>query len=182
MPIVGEDRQALRSAAVTVERTLARVDEDLRKGDLAMARTRLQSLVRAKPQELAVRERLADVYRRDGVAVEAGRWSYLSEQRDVGEVAAFERACGRDPVRIMRGLRWTGSASDATTEVARERLREVKTAAEEKAGKELDWSSRGRDTGEPWWQDAFGLGCGAALLLILVLAVIGAVTVVRWLA
>lgn len=80
----------------------------------------------------------------------------------------------------MRGLRWTGSESDATTEVARERLREVKASAEDRAGKKLDWSSRGRDTGDPWWQDAFGLGCAAALLLVVVLAVIGAVSVVRW--
>lgn len=166
---------------MTVERTLARVDEDLRKGDLAMARRRLRSLVEAKPQELVVRERLADVYRREGATVEAGRWSYLSEKRVEREVAAYERACGRDPVRIMRGLRWTGTASDATTGLAQERLREVKAAAEGKAGKDLDWSSRGRDTADPWWQDAFGLGCGAVLLAILVLAVIGAVTVVRWL-
>ncbi|MDC7122286.1 hypothetical protein OMK64_12130 [Cellulomonas fimi] len=145
-----------------------------------MARTRLRSLVQSKPQDLLVRERLADVYRHEGASVEAGRWSYLSEERVEREVTAYERACGRDPVRIMRGLRWTGTESDATTEVAQERLREVKAAAESKAGKKLDWSSRGRDTDDPWWQDVFGLGCGAALLLVLVLSVIGAVTVVRW--
>ncbi|MEZ0446896.1 DUF6584 family protein [Cellulomonas sp. ICMP 17802] len=88
---------------MTVERTLARVDEDLRKGDVAMARTRLQSLVLSLPQALDARERLAEIYRLDGDRVEAGRWSYLAEQRDQDEVSAFERACGRDPVRIMRG-------------------------------------------------------------------------------
>jgi Tfp pilus assembly protein PilF len=97
-----------RVARVTLERTLGRVEEDLRKGDTAMARTRLKSFVQAVPQSLAARERLADVYRLEGERVEAGRWSYLSEKADREEVEAFERACGRDPIRIMRGLCWSG--------------------------------------------------------------------------
>ena len=71
---------------MTVERTLARVEDDLRIGDVTMARTRLQSLLQSLPHRLDARERLADVYRLDGNRVEAGRWSYLSEHRDPGEV------------------------------------------------------------------------------------------------
>lgn len=166
---------------MTVERTLARVDEDLRTGDVAMARRRLRSLILAKPQDLLVRERLADVYRRQGDTVQAGRWSYLSESRRPEEVAAFERAFGDDPVRLMWALRWTGSESDATTEYARHRLHDVRTRAEQNAGRTLDWTTRTPRPPVPWWKDASAVGCGAALLGVVVLAVIGAVTVVRWL-
>ena len=55
---------------MTVERTLARVDDDLRDGDVAMARTRLRSLVQSLPQSLEARARLADAGREVG----GSRW------------------------------------------------------------------------------------------------------------
>lgn len=168
-------------APMTAERTLGRVEEDLREGDVEMARTRLQSFLQSVPQSLEARERLADVYRLLGDRVEAGRWSYLSERRDTEDLSAFESACGRDPVRIMRGLRWHGSEEEATSEVARARLREVRAKAQAAAGKELDWSARGRDVGGPWWEDTFAIGCMFAGLVLVALMVIGAVTVVGWL-
>ncbi|MGV8967785.1 MAG: DUF6584 family protein [Cellulomonas sp.] len=165
---------------MTVERTLARVEEDLRKGDLAMARTRLSSLVQSLPHRLDARERLADVCRLDGDRVEAGRWSYLSEQRDQAEVTAFEKACGGDPVRIMRGLRWSGPEDAASTERAQQVLLDVRAQAESAAGKRLDWSDRGRDVGGSWWDDYFAIGCMFVGLVLVALVGVGAVTVFRW--
>jgi hypothetical protein len=162
---------------VTVERTLARVDEDLRAGDVQMARTRLKSLVRSLPHRLEARERLADVCRLDGDLVEAGRWSYLSEHPDPAEVAAFEHACGNDPVRIMRGLRWPGpDETAAATEHAQVRLLDVRARAEAKAGKKLEWTDRGRDVGSPWE----GIGCAVVVIVLVTLVVIGISTVVGW--
>lgn len=166
--------------AVTVERTLARVEEDLRKGDLAMARTRLSSLVQSLPHRLDARERLADVCRLDGDRVEAGRWSYLSERRDESEAAAFDKACGGDPVRIMRGLRWNGPEEVASTERAHQVLLDVRARAESAAGKRLEWTDRGRDVGGPWWADGCAVGCMLAGLLLIALMGIGAMTVVSW--
>lgn len=168
------------SRRVSVERTLAKVEADLRNGDVAMARTRLESLLQSLPRELDARERLAELYRLDGNRVEAGRWSYLSEHRNPDEVAALERACGRNPVRIMRALRWRGSEDAAATEVARLRLLEVRARAEAKAGKELDWSTRGREAEGPWWEGAPVIGCLVVSLTLLALIVIGAMTIVGW--
>lgn len=165
---------------MSVERTLARVEADLRIGDVTMARTRLLSLLQSQPYHLDARERLADVYRLDGNHVEAGRWSYLSEPRDPAEVAAFEHACGRNPIRIMRALHWRGFEEAAATEVARQRLLDVRARAEAKAGKKLDWSDRGREVGDTWGRDASAIGCLVAGVVLLALVVIGAATVVDW--
>ncbi|KQY42858.1 DUF6584 family protein [Cellulomonas sp. Root137] len=165
---------------MTVERTLAKVDEDLRTGDVAMARRRLKSLVESLPHELDARERLAEVCRLDGDRTEAGRWSYLSEQRDPAEVDAFERACGRDPVRIMQGLRWRGPEEQAASELARQRLLEIRARAESAAGKKLDWSDRERDVSGPWWEGLTAVGCAIVGLMLVGLVVVGAVTVFRW--
>lgn len=166
---------------MTVERTLARVDDDLRRGDVTMAGTRLRSLVRDVPRSLEARLRLAEVCRLEGLPVEAGRWSYLAAHREAAEVQAFERACGDDPVRIMRALRWRGPEDDVRDDVARERLREVRARAEAAAGRTLDWADRGRADGPPWWQEAAGpLGCALVGLVLVALVVVGAVTVVGW--
>lgn len=165
---------------MSVERTLARVEEDLSRGDVTMARTRLLSLLQSQPYQLETRARLAEIYRLDGNLVEAGRWSYLSEQRDEAEMTAFERACGRNPVRIMRALRWRGYEDTAATEIARQRLIDVRARAEAKAGKELDWAARGREVRVPWRQDAESIGCLAVGLVLVGLVIIGAATVVGW--
>lgn len=167
---------------MTVERTLAKVEEDLRSGDVTMARTRLQSLIQSLPRDVVARERLAELYRLEGNRVEAGRWSYLSDARDPEEVSAFERACGRDPVRIMRALRWRGTEDAAATEVARHRLLDVRSRAEAKAGKKLDWSDRGREVraDEPWWKSVAAIGCLVTGLVLVALVVIGARTVAGW--
>lgn len=165
---------------MTVEQTLARVEADLAVGDVAMARTRLTSLLQSLPRELAARERLAEVYRLEDNRVEAGRWSYLAAERIPEETQAFESACGRDPVRVMRALRWRGPEETAATEIARERLRDVRARAQAKAKKELDWSDAGRGTEGSAWQDGVALGCLGAAFVLLALAVIGLFTVIEW--
>ncbi len=80
----------------------------------------------------------------------------------------------------MRGLRWHGSEEEASSEVARARLREVRGKAQAAAGKELDWSDHGRDVGA-WWEDALVFGCLFAGLVLVALMVIGALTVLGWL-
>ncbi|MBO3087933.1 DUF6584 family protein [Cellulomonas dongxiuzhuiae] len=163
---------------MTVERTLARVDDDLRTGDVEMALTRLRSLVRSLPHRLDARERFADVHRLAGNAVEAGRWSYLAEHRDPDEVTAFERAFGDDPVRVMQALRWRGPETAATTESARRILLDVRTRAEAKAGRTLDWASPGADDSR--WGALAMVGCLVAALVLAALVVVGAVTVASW--
>lgn len=165
---------------MTVERTLARVEADLAAGDVAMARTRLTSLLQSLPRELAARERLAAVYRLEDNRVEAGRWSYLAAERLPEETEAFERACGRDPVRIMRALRWRGPEETAATEVARERLRDVRARAQAKARKELDWSDTGRGTEGSTWGDPVAVGCLGAGFVLLALVLVGLFTVIDW--
>ena len=163
-----------------MERTLARVDADLRAGNVQMARTRLDSLVRSLPHRLDARDRLADVCRLEGDLVEAGRWSYLSEHPDPAEVAAFEHACGDNPVRIMRGLRWPGPDEAAATEHAQVRLLDVRARAEAKAGKTLQWTDHGRDVGSPWPDIVFGGGCAVVVIVLVALLAIGVSTVVGW--
>src|SRR6476619_4815365 len=71
---------------------MERVANDLAKGHTHPAKQRLHSLITAHPNDLDLRRQLADVYRKTGDMVEAGRWSYLEESADPMEVLAFERA------------------------------------------------------------------------------------------
>jgi hypothetical protein len=118
---------------VSVEKTLRRVDADLAEGNTAKARERLSSLVGAFPERLDVREYLARVCRLEGDSVQAGRWSYLAEERIESEVSSFEHAT-RNPVNRMRALQWPLSPGQAATAVAHDRLEALLEQARTKTG------------------------------------------------
>ncbi|MCP9962180.1 hypothetical protein LUX05_13810 [Streptomyces somaliensis] len=118
--------------------TLARVDADLAAGRVPMARQRLRGLVSSFPHDPALRRRLAEVYRLYGEPAEAGRWTYLEEDRDADEVAAFE-ARYRTPRERMRALAWCGPESLAPSRFAAEQLAAVRTACSEALGRPVDW-------------------------------------------
>jgi hypothetical protein len=92
---------------VPIDLTLQRVDADLSQGRVLPAIQRLRSLVRAYPDRLDVRSRLAGVYRSQGELAQAGRWSFLIEDADTDDLAAFERAF-RSPRGRLAALSWSG--------------------------------------------------------------------------
>jgi hypothetical protein len=69
-----------------------RVEADLRRGHTHLALQRLATLGATYPDDLTIRARRAEVYRRVGNWVEAGRWGFLTEDVTEAEIAAFERA------------------------------------------------------------------------------------------
>lgn len=168
---------------MTIETTLARVDADLAAGRTPVARQRLRSLVGSYPADLTVRRRLGEVYRLYGEPAEAGRWTYLDEDRDEAEAAAFEAAYA-DPSALMDALAWRHPEQDAPTAYARSRLAAVREAASAHTGRPLAWEWRDDAPAEPPADRGEVLSLAAlvaAALVLLGLTVLGAVTAVRWL-
>jgi hypothetical protein len=139
---------------------LDRVAADLAQGRTDPAIRRLASLVAAHPTDLDLRLRLAAAHRLDGNVVEAGRWSYLNPDADAGETDAFERAYPQ-PAQRLRRLRWPEREGDPATEFARARLAELTTVTSKPA----------RAVGP------LAVVCG---IVLVALAILGAVTVVQW--
>ena len=146
--------------------------------ELRRRRHWLKQRVGDAPHDLDLRHELVAVYRAEGNISQAGRWDYLSESADPRETSAFAHAFQDDPIALMRALRWTGSEDDAATEVARERLRLLRERARDRVGHAVSWEDPEAGRFHGWGGT---LGClGVALLVVLV--VVGAVTVVRWIA
>ncbi|MBY8847382.1 DUF6584 family protein [Saccharothrix longispora] len=159
-----------------VERTLHRVAEEVERGDLASvlrARQRLVGLVTSYPDRLDLRDRLAGVYRLLGDAAQAGRWSYLAEERDEAEVAAFERAY-RTPLARLTAMNWVGCEAAATTGTARDRLVALQSAANAQLRAELLVTE---DRDPSWATNALVL---LGLVVVLLCFVVGVVTLVIW--
>jgi hypothetical protein len=97
-----------------------RVQEDVAAGRLSMARQRLRGLIGSYLQRLGLREQLAELYRRDDLLSQAGRWSFLSQSVNPEELRAFERELAH-PVHRMRAIGWSGPEG-AAGEVAQQRL------------------------------------------------------------
>ncbi|MER5490905.1 DUF6584 family protein [Streptomyces sp. NPDC002454] len=169
--------------------TLARVDADLTAGRIPIARQRLRGLVSSFPQDLALRRRLAGVYRLYGDAAEAGRWAYLEEDRAAGETAAFEARYG-SPAWRMKALAWRGPETEAATAFAREQLVAVRTACAEEVGRPVDWDdpasygsgldAEREEPSHPWTVSGVlaGLGCLVVALAFLAVWVNGLVALV----
>ncbi|WP_405014486.1 DUF6584 family protein [Kitasatospora sp. NBC_01539] len=170
---------------MTIETTLARAEADLRAGRVPLARQRLRGLVGSRPADLTVRSRLGAVYRLYGEPAQAGRWTYLDDDRDEAEAAAFEAAYA-DPQARMTALAWRDPEESAPTGTARERLTAVRTAASAAAGRPLAWGAAEEDEDEeeakPGTDWPGVLGCTVVVLVLLAacgLMVFGAVTLVR---
>lgn len=154
---------------VPIEETLRRVDVDVARGDIAMARQRLRGLVASFPSRLDVRERLAQMYRVSSDPAQAGRWSYLSPDRVETEQVAFNRRYGDDPLRMMIALAWRGAEQDASTDVARNRLADLRAAVERQTGGDVTWDKPQYPV-SPWPRrervGTFLYGLGIATLVI----------------
>ncbi|MFB9463434.1 DUF6584 family protein [Streptomyces cinereospinus] len=170
-----------------LEETLARVEADLTAGRVPVARQRLRGLVSSYPYDLTLRRRLAEVYRLYGDAAEAGRWTYLEEDRDADETAAFEARYG-SPGWRMKALGWRGPETMAATAFAEGQLVAVRTACAEELGHPVDWddpdSYRGgpdeqykEAPSEPWTVGGVlaGAGCLVGALAFLAIWVRGVV-------
>ncbi|MFI6642940.1 DUF6584 family protein [Streptomyces sp. NPDC050504] len=161
--------------------TLARVDADLAAGRVPLARQRLRGLVSSFPQDLALRRRLAGVYRLYGDAAEAGRWMYLEEDREADETAAFEARYG-SPGRRMRAVAWRGPEATAATSFAQGQLAAVRSACAESLGRPVDWDDPAshrdgpdEEEREPWTAGDVlaGVGCLVGVLAVLAVWVTG---------
>ncbi|WP_225802630.1 DUF6584 family protein [Streptomyces sp. NK15101] len=148
-----------------LSQTLARVDADLAAGRVPVARQRLRGLVSSFPCDPTLRRRLAEVYRLYGDAAEAGRWSYLEEDRRPDETAAFEERYG-SPARRMKALAWHGPEARAATAFAERQLAAVRTARAEELGRPVDWddpASYDEDADEEYAPEAGGWSLGGVL-------------------
>jgi hypothetical protein len=149
-----------------------------------MARQRLRGLVGTYPHRLDLREQLAELYRRDGIPSQAGRWSFLSETRDSAELRAFEREYP-DPIRRMRAVGWRG-AEDVAGDSVRDRLGALREEAEMKAGHPVSWERVATErTPSSWGERLFALLAmlvfGLVLLGGVAFLIEGIKTVVAWL-
>ena len=113
-------------------RTIDKALAELAAGDAHLAERRLMVLFEREPADLALRSALARVHRAQGHVMQAGRWSYLDDERDPDEVAAFET--GASALLLLQALRWPGDPDLAPTETARARLAEVLAAARAETG------------------------------------------------
>ena len=111
---------------------------DVASRDLGKARDRLHTLVFEHPDDLLLRERLAEVYDSLQQPAQAGRYWYLVEPRDdrmTNARAAYERLVGKDPLQLLAGLKFRGD-EDALAEIVAKVIAENPAAVQDfKQGK-----------------------------------------------
>lgn len=155
---------------------LARVKSDLAVGHTFSATQRLRTLLAVDPDDLEVRRLLAGVYRQTGNLVEAGRWSFLTDDVRDEELAAFARSHASPWLRL-RLLMWSGE-QDALPDGARRRLMSLVDEAEQ-SGPPARWVGSYRPP-EPRGTTIPCLFVTVVLVLFLGLAAVGTVRLAVW--
>ncbi|GIJ46164.1 hypothetical protein Val02_30500 [Virgisporangium aliadipatigenens] len=166
---------------VAKDRVLAKVEADLRRGHYHPALQRLASLAAADPDDLELRAKRAAVYRQIGNLVEAGRWGFLTEDVTDRELSAFEKAHPSAWSRLLV-LRIGADPTEKLGPTASDRLAHLIELANQETSTPVVWTKTGPTTSDPGsWAE--GLACllaAAAGLAFVALAVIGLITVIRW--
>ncbi|MEM5015541.1 DUF6584 family protein [Metabacillus indicus] len=92
-------------------KTLSKIEEDLKKNDLGKARDRLHGLIATYPNELELRRKLGDIYYSLKYPSMAGRYWYLEQSKTPEMEHAcieFEKSMGNNPFQIVRALKFKG--------------------------------------------------------------------------
>jgi predicted Zn-dependent protease len=158
---------------------LARVRADLAAGHTHLAIQRLRTLLATLPEDLEVRSLLANVYRQTGNLVEAGRWGFLTDDVRQDELAAYEKA-NSDPWQRLRLLHFAGDPA-ALPDAAEERLAQLAEEAQQ-SGPPTQWSGGYRPPPESRSATFPCLFTAIVISAVIVLAGIGALKIVDWLA
>jgi hypothetical protein len=158
---------------------LARVRADLATGHTHVAIQRLRTLLAVIPDDPEIRILLSTVYRSTGNLVEAGRWAFLTEDARDDELTAFAKA-NPDPWRRLRLLDFGGDPAGLGT---RATARLVALADEaERSGPPTRWVGSYQAPDRTRGSTLPCLYTAVVLLVVGVLAVIGAVRVAAWIA
>lgn len=147
---------------------IARVAVDLEQGHTYRATHRLRTYLANDPNHLEIRELLAEVYRQTGNLVEAGRWSYLSDELRPEELAAFEHA-NPSPWLRLRLLHFSADPAILPA-AAQDRLR-VLTVQAERLGPPPIWRGPVEPDDVPLPPSGTAVPC---LFVAIVLVVFGA--------
>ncbi len=96
---------------MSLDRTLQQVEVDIRAGDLGKARDRLHGLIVSYPDNLALRQQLAQVYWQLNFPEMAGRYWYLVEDKSEEMLQAcrrFEAQFRNDPALMLFAIKFKG--------------------------------------------------------------------------
>ena len=171
--VVTDDREVARTDG------FARVRADLEAGRTDAAIRRLRSMLAANPSNMRARAALAEVYRRIGNPVEAGRWAFLGDTLTPRELAAFNRA-HPSPWLRLRLLRYPDPPESLASPRARERLAGLIDAAERYGPPSRYKGPTGSRTSPRYTRTIPCVFVALVIVLTGVLALIGVLRLVDW--
>ena len=170
------------------QKTLQRISDDIRGGNLGKARDRLHSLLAAYPEDLSLRPRLANVYQQLHHPGMAGRYWFLDARRtrDIeNAVAEFKRECGGDPWIMLARLKLRIHPEEMPEGFAKNQIFELLEQCRKKYKRTPDLCTgripahREKDTNR-FMDSIFAVGCGLVVFVVFFLMVSGVIQVIRW--
>lgn len=168
-----------------LQNTLVSIEVDVEKGLKYKATQRLRSLITTYPNDLSLRERLAELYYQSGFLDMAGLYWFLTEPTDERiqlAVSVYESSVSHSSQKILADIKYRGHRNQLS-DYGLQKLTQLEATVSKGAGIKSNKQKNQRlnQIGET----IFEKGCLVFLALLLVLCLLGlvngAITVTNWL-
>jgi hypothetical protein len=129
-----------------IEITQAKIERDIRTGNLGKARDRLHGLLVTYPDNFNLRKQLGDIYWLLQMPEMAGRYWYLEEMKDERMKTAcniFEKQFKNDPAFILLAIKFKGNTVSDPDTFACQTLEILHQKAREKHSWYADYRKKG---------------------------------------
>lgn len=173
---------------MSVEQTLENVEQDIAAKNYGKARDRLNGLIGAYPENLALRRQLGEIYWQLQYPAMAGRYWYLEEDKSpemINACKTFEHSCGNNSYQILRSLKFQGDPQNIDSVYAKNTLQALQAQVQDEYGYTVDFPQRGVEK-EPRTQvtkineNTLLVGCSVVALVAFTLMLIGLATALGW--
>jgi hypothetical protein len=172
-----------------MKKTLDRIEIDIANGLKLKAVDRLRNLINEYPNDLSLRDKLADLYYNSGFLDAAGRYWILFEPNDNRKrksIEAYEKTVNKSGYQILQDITFRGD-KDKLPEYARKKILELESDSKEKVNyvpysktnqKNKNYRDKKRELS---FQDSlvFLLSIGT-IILVVTLIIIGLIRVIQW--
>lgn len=169
---------------MTVDEKLRQVDLDLEKGFKKRAIDRLNSLIKAHPNELTFRRKLGQIYLDIDFLDKAGQYLILEKDltdKMIRAVDIYLDSVNKSGYKILNDIQFQGD-KNLIPDYARQKLIELELWSKNETGtipKFKKFKKRIQSKRTTGW-DLTGVIVVSVFILIIVLTIIGLVTVVKW--
>ena len=176
---------AFNKTMLQLDKKLERIDSELKNGFKSKAIDRLRNLIQQNPNEIKLRNKLAEIYYESGFLDEAGKYWILTEpteKRIKNCVDIYEKSVNHSSLEILKNIVFRGQ-KNLLSQYGQNKLGQLEHDCKEKHNYIPKYGTKPKFKAEKNKQLSKDVSYLMPILILLLLAffLVGAITTFKWL-